>query len=79
MEKIEETLTRKRVIVYVENGRAYVNLDKGIECELIDWDSIEDGSDGWTKEQIDNLQKWGEGLVPHDEIERLRKYTVEDE
>ena len=34
MEKIEETLTRKRVIVYVENGQAYVNLDKGIEYEL---------------------------------------------
>ena len=79
MDKIEDTSSRKRVIVYVEKGQAYVNLDEGIEYELIDWDCIKDGSDGWTKERIDNLQKWGEGegLVPANVIKRLREYAVE--
>ena len=78
MEKIEETSSRKRVIVYVEKGQAHVHSDKGIECELIDWDDIKDCGNGWTNEQIDNLQKWGKGLVPANIIKRLREYAVED-
>ena len=78
MKKIEETSSRKRVIVYVEKGQAHVNLDKGVEFELIDWDDIKDCGNGWTNEQIDNLQNWAEGLVPPDVIERLREYAVED-
>ncbi len=70
--------TSKRVVVYVEKGQAHVKLDKGVEFELIDWDDIKDCGNGWTNEQIDNLQKWGEGLVPPDVIERLREYAVKD-
>ena len=92
MDKIEDTSSRKRVIVYKEKGIfVSVDVDKGVEIELIDWDHIKcnslianDCGNGLqslnfphlTHEKIDNLQKWGKGLVSHDVIERLREYAV---
>ena len=78
MEKIEETSSRKRVVVYKEKGVVFWwDVDEGVEVELIDWDDIKDCGNGWTNEQIHNLQKWGKGLVPANIIERLREYAVE--
>lgn len=72
----KKTATKpKRVLVWVEGGIANAKMDPGVEWELIDWDNIKSG-ERWTHEQIDQLKKWGKGLVSVECIEQLREYAA---
>lgn len=70
----EDKAKPKRVLVWVEGGIADAKMDTGVEWELIDWDNIRAG-ERWTNEQIDDLEKWGKGLVSAGCIKRLREYA----
>lgn len=70
---------KKRVIVWVDGGIADARMDDGVEWNLIDFDVIEDGGEQWTKQEVDELEKWGKGLIGEAIIERLRDHVSEQE
>jgi hypothetical protein len=67
-----------RVIVSVENGIADAVMDPKVEWNLLDWDNIKSGAETWTAAEIDDLERWGAGLVSPATIARLRKYAAEN-
>lgn len=69
----------RRALIEVEGGRVYFNADPDVVVEIIDWDSIEDGtiSMPWTTEQVNHLRDTFRGLLGSSTVDRLMLHAEE--
>jgi hypothetical protein len=67
----------KRVLIEVTGGCVYFHCDTGVDVEVIDWDTIKDGTIGspWTVDQVQTLRDTFRGLVEGQTIDRLMTHA----